>query len=49
MGEVQVKLKGDDKLFRIRIGDYRIVYEIDDSAKLVRVIRVRHRKDVYRD
>ena len=44
-----VKLKGDDQLFRIRIGDYRIVYEIDDSAKLVRVTRVRHRKDVYRD
>ena len=44
-----VKLKGDERLFRIRIGDYRIVYEIDDSAKLVRVTRVRHRKDVYRD
>ncbi|MGK7950847.1 MAG: type II toxin-antitoxin system RelE/ParE family toxin [Xenococcaceae cyanobacterium] len=44
-----VKLKGDDRLFRIRIGEYRIVYEIDDSAKLVRVTRVRHRKDVYRD
>ncbi len=44
-----VKLKGDDQLFRIRISDYRIVYEIDDLAKLVRVTRVRHRKDVYRD
>ena len=44
-----VKLKGDDRLFRIRLGEYRIVYEIDDSAKLVRVTRVRHRKDVYRD
>ena len=44
-----VKLRGEDRLFRIRIGDYRIVYEIDDSAKLVRVTRVRHRKDVYQD
>jgi mRNA interferase RelE/StbE len=44
-----VKLKGEDRLFRIRIGEYRIVYEIDDSAKLVRVTRVRHRQDVYRD
>jgi mRNA interferase RelE/StbE len=44
-----VKLRGEDRLFRIRIGDYRIVYEIDDSAKLVRVTRIRHRKDVYRD
>ena len=44
-----VKLKGEDRLFRIRIGEYRIVYEIDDSAKLVLVTRVRHRKDVYRD
>jgi mRNA interferase RelE/StbE len=44
-----IKLKGDEGLFRIRIGDYRIVYEIDDSVKLVRVTRVRHRKDVYRD
>jgi len=44
-----VKLKGEDRLFRIRIGEYRIVYEIDDSAKLVLVTRVRHRKDVDRD
>jgi mRNA interferase RelE/StbE len=39
-----VKLKGDDRLFRIRIGKYRIVYEIDDSIKLVRITRVRHRQ-----
>jgi mRNA interferase RelE/StbE len=44
-----VKLKGDDRLFRIHIGDYRIIYEIDDSAKLVFITRVRHRQDVYRD
>lgn len=34
--------------WRIRIGDYRVVYEIDDEAKVVRVMRVRHRREVYR-
>ncbi len=34
--------------WRIRIGDYRVVYEIDDRAKIVRVMRVRHRREVYR-
>jgi mRNA interferase RelE/StbE len=43
-----VKLQGNDNLYRVRIGDYRVVYEIDDSAKLIRITRVRHRKDVYR-
>jgi mRNA interferase RelE/StbE len=41
------KLKGDDYLYRIRVGDYRVVYEIDDPEKVLRVIRVRHRRDVY--
>src|SRR5712691_12050561 len=34
--------------FRIRVGDYRVVYEVDDSARVVIVTRVRHRRDVYR-
>ena len=42
------KLSGTDNDWRIRVGDYRIVYEIDDRAKAVRVMRVRHRSDVYR-
>ncbi|MDY6786105.1 MAG: type II toxin-antitoxin system RelE/ParE family toxin [Cyanobacteriota bacterium] len=41
------KLKGDENLYRIRIGDYRAVYEIDDSEKALRITRVRHRRDVY--
>lgn len=41
------KLEGENK-FRLRVGDYRIVYEIDDKQKTVTVYRVRHRKDVYR-
>lgn len=41
------KLEGENK-FRLRVGDYRIVYEIDDKQKIVTIYRVRHRKDVYR-
>lgn len=42
------KLKGHERLYRIRIGQYRLVYEINERAKLVRVTRVRHRREVYR-
>ena len=42
------KLLGHQNLYRIRVGVYRIVYEIDDQAKLIRVTRIRHRRDVYR-
>ena len=41
------KLKGHFRLYRIRVGIYRVVYEIDDPRKLVRVTRIRHRRDVY--
>lgn len=42
------KLKGtQDELWRVRVGDYRIIYEIGDELKLVDIRRVRHRKDVY--
>jgi mRNA interferase RelE/StbE len=34
--------------WRIRVGRYRIVYEIDDSQKVVTVLKVAHRKDIYR-
>ena len=43
-----VKLQGAADLWRIRIGDYRVVYSIDDSARLVDIRVVRHRSDVYR-
>jgi mRNA interferase RelE/StbE len=42
------KLEGHERLYRIRVGQYRVVYEIDDVAKQIRVTRVRHRRDVYR-
>jgi len=34
--------------WRIRIGDYRALYEIDDKEKIVSIYRVKHRKDAYR-
>lgn len=42
------KLTGSQQDYRVRVGDHRIVYEIDDAAREVRILRVRHRKDVYR-
>jgi mRNA interferase RelE/StbE len=41
------KLKGGDNEWRIRVGDYRIVYVIDDAARTVDVTRIAHRRDVY--
>ena len=41
------KLKGYKDLWRIRVGDMRVIYVIDDSAKLVTVMRVAHRREVY--
>jgi mRNA interferase RelE/StbE len=34
--------------YRIRVGDYRILNEVDDAARAVRVMRVRHRREAYR-
>ena len=43
-----LKLKGHS-FWRIRIGDYRVLYEIDDGERIVSIMSVCHRKDVYRD
>ena len=42
------KITGSKNDWRIRIGDYRIIYEIDEGEGAVRVMRVRHRREVYR-
>lgn len=42
------KLVGSRSDWRIRIGEYRILYEIDDTAQTVTVMRVEHRRDAYR-
>lgn len=42
------RLKGTEDAYRIRLGDYRILYEIKDEVLLVLVIKIGHRRDVYR-
>ncbi len=41
------KLSGTKNVWRIRIGDYRTVYAVDDAARTVDIIAVRHRRDAY--
>ena len=41
------KLRGYKDQWRIRVGDWRVVYFIDDGAKLVTITRVAHRREVY--
>lgn len=41
------KLKGENA-YRIRVGDYRVIYEIDDYKIIVTVVSVGHRKDIYK-
>jgi mRNA interferase RelE/StbE len=42
------KLVGTKNDWRIRVGDYRVIYEIADEIRVIRVNRVRHRREVYR-
>jgi mRNA interferase RelE/StbE len=42
------KLEGSVDLWRVRVGDYRIVYSVNDSKQIVDVIAVRHRRDAYK-
>ena len=41
------KLSGSEFTYRIRIGNYRVIYEIHDETILIEVVKVGHRKDVY--
>ena len=41
------KLKGYKDQWRVRVGDRRVVYIIDDAAKLVSITRIGHRREVY--
>lgn len=41
------KLRSNEGLYRVRVGDYRIVYKISDAELLVLIVRVADRKDVY--
>ncbi len=42
------KLKGALVGWRLRVGDYRVVYQVDDRAQTVAIVRVKHRREVYR-
>jgi mRNA interferase RelE/StbE len=42
------KLRGADDVWRVRVGDYRVLYAIEDERLVVLVIKVAHRRDVYR-
>lgn len=42
------KLKGLDNLYRLRVGDYRIVYIVEDNILIVLLVRVLHRNEVYK-
>jgi len=44
------KLKGEEEyLWRIRVGDYRIIYSIEDSIKIIDIRRIGHRRDIYEE
>lgn len=43
-----VKLSGRDNQWRVRAGDYRVVYEVHDAQLLVLVIEIGHRSEIYR-
>jgi mRNA interferase RelE/StbE len=42
------KLRGHEEAWRIRVGDYRIIYDIDNAQKTVVVMKVGHRSEIYR-
>ena len=44
-----VKLVGSDNLFRIRVGDYRVIYAVEDDFLVVLIVEVGHRKEIYRN
>lgn len=43
------KLKGDNNFHKVRTGDYRIVYEIHGDRLVILVVKIGHRKDVYKN
>jgi mRNA interferase RelE/StbE len=43
-----VPLEGEPNVYRVRVGDYRIVYKMLDAVLLVHVVAIGHRRDIYR-
>jgi mRNA interferase RelE/StbE len=44
-----IKLEGENELYRIRVGVYRVIYQIQDDELVVTILRAGHRRDIYRD
>jgi mRNA interferase RelE/StbE len=42
------KLTGSAMSYRLRVGDYRVIYQVDDNSKIITIFQVRNRKDAYR-
>jgi mRNA interferase RelE/StbE len=47
-GASSEKLSGTDRRYRVRVGDYRVVYDVDDEKSVVDVVKIGHRREVYR-
>ncbi len=43
-----LKIQGQQNLWRIRAGDYRVIYSVDEAEQCVDIVAVRHRKEAYR-
>ena len=46
--KLQGSIQGSADLYRIRVGDYRIIYQIQDQILIVLVIKIGHRREIYR-
>ena len=44
-----IKLAGEQNFYRNRVGDYRVIYSVFEDVVTVLIVRVRHRKDAYRN
>ncbi len=42
------KLEGQERRYRLRVGDYRVIYEIQDEVLVVLIVKIGHRREVYR-
>lgn len=48
MPQDQTKLKGTKDIYRTRVGNYRAIYQISSTSQIITIIKIAHRKEVYR-